>query len=86
MIPEQKKNRKLPELVKPTPFRSTEQSSELKFQMLLSATSSRKKQQTEMVRSVILTEEAKRRFDPQQRGCYFEGELTLKYLPQEFYR
>ena len=32
------------------------------------------------------TEEAKRRFDPGQRGCYFEGELTLKYLPREYYR
>ena len=26
------------------------------------------------------------RFDPEERGCYFEGELTLKYLPSELYR
>jgi len=32
------------------------------------------------------TDEAKYRFAPMDRGCYFEGELTLKYLPQKFYR
>ena len=32
------------------------------------------------------TEQAKYRFDPSQRGCYFEGELYLKFLPKEFYR
>ncbi len=32
------------------------------------------------------TAEARRRFLPKERGCYFEGEITLKYLPKEFYR
>ena len=32
------------------------------------------------------TEQAQYRFDPVQRGCYFEGELFLKFLPKEFYR
>lgn len=32
------------------------------------------------------TDEAKRRFDPEERGCYFEGELTFKYLPSSLYR
>ena len=32
------------------------------------------------------TSDAKDRFDPTQRGCYFEGELFLKYLPKQFYR
>ena len=32
------------------------------------------------------TDDAKIRFDPIDRGCYFEGELFLKYLPKEFYR
>ncbi len=32
------------------------------------------------------TEEAKQRFKPSERGCYFEGELTFKYLPQALYR
>ena len=32
------------------------------------------------------TPEARRRFTPVERGCYFEGEITLKYLPKEFYR
>ena len=32
------------------------------------------------------TSEAKYRFSPLERGCYFEGELQLKYLPGEFYR
>ena len=29
---------------------------------------------------------AKGRFKPEERGCYFEGELTFKYLPQNLYR
>ena len=32
------------------------------------------------------TDIARSRFGPIQRGCYFEGELFLKYLPKEFYR
>ena len=32
------------------------------------------------------TPQAQYRFDPIQRGCYFEGELFLKFLPKEFYR
>ena len=34
----------------------------------------------------ITTDEARDRFDPIHRGCYFEGELSLKYLPKKFYR
>ena len=26
------------------------------------------------------------RFSPEARGCYFEGELPLKYLPSNLYR
>ena len=32
------------------------------------------------------TDEARDRFDPLERGCYFEGELTLKYVPPQYYR
>ena len=32
------------------------------------------------------TPQAQYQFDPIQRGCYFEGELFLKFLPKEFYR
>ena len=32
------------------------------------------------------TDEARDRFQPQERGCYFEGELSLEYLPKQFYR
>jgi hypothetical protein len=32
------------------------------------------------------TDEARDRFQPIDRGCYFEGELTLKYLPENYYR
>jgi len=32
------------------------------------------------------TAEAKKRFTPIDRGCYVEGELPLKYLPDNFYR
>ena len=32
------------------------------------------------------TDEARDRFNPKERGCYFEGEIILKYLPKEFYR
>ena len=32
------------------------------------------------------TDDARTRFNPQERGCYFEGELELKYLPSEIYR
>ena len=32
------------------------------------------------------THDAQNRFNPEQRGCYFEGELFLKYLPKQFYR
>jgi hypothetical protein len=34
----------------------------------------------------ITTDDAKNRFDPVDRGCYFEGELSLKYLPRDYYR
>ena len=32
------------------------------------------------------TDDARARFNPLERGCYFEGELELKYLPNDFYR
>ncbi len=32
------------------------------------------------------TDEARDRFRPLDRGCYFEGELSLKYLPGSYYR
>ena len=32
------------------------------------------------------TDEARARFNPIERGCYFEGELNLKYLPNNTYR
>ena len=32
------------------------------------------------------SEEARRRFLPSERGCYFEGELPLKYLEHGIYR
>ena len=32
------------------------------------------------------TDAARRRFTPEERGCYFEDELTLSYLPTELYR
>ena len=32
------------------------------------------------------TEEARERFNPVDRGCYFNWELSLKYLPKKFYR
>ena len=34
----------------------------------------------------ITTDEARDRFQPLERGCYFEGELSLEYLPKQFYR
>lgn len=35
---------------------------------------------------MVTSLEARARFPPPLRGCYFEGELSLKYLPREFYR
>ena len=32
------------------------------------------------------SEEARTRFLPEERGCYFEGELPLKYLESGIYR
>ena len=32
------------------------------------------------------SEEARTRFLPEERGCYFEGELPLKYLEHGIYR
>ena len=32
------------------------------------------------------TDEAKWRFNPEERGCYFDGELVFKYLPASLYR
>lgn len=32
------------------------------------------------------SEEARTRFLPRERGCYFEGELPLKYLEHGIYR
>ena len=32
------------------------------------------------------TDDARDRFKPMDRGCYFEGELSLKYLPGSYYR
>ena len=32
------------------------------------------------------TNEARERFHPEERGCYFEGELELRYLPKSLYR
>lgn len=32
------------------------------------------------------TEQAKWRFNPEERGCYFDGELVFKYLPSSLYR
>ena len=32
------------------------------------------------------TDDARARFNPLERGCYFEGELELKYLPNDAYR
>lgn len=34
----------------------------------------------------MTTADARDRFVPEDRGCYFEGELQLKYLPSQFYR
>ena len=34
----------------------------------------------------ITTEDARRRFDPAQRMCYFDEEFRFKYLPKELYR
>ena len=35
---------------------------------------------------ITTTDEARDRFKPIDRDCYFEGELSLKYLPERFYR
>ena len=32
------------------------------------------------------TEQARWRFNPEDRGCYFDGELDFKYLPNTLYR
>ena len=32
------------------------------------------------------TDQAKLRFTPEERGCYFDEELPLKYLPSSLYR
>jgi hypothetical protein len=32
------------------------------------------------------TEQARKRFSPEERGCYFDGELVFKYLPASLYR
>ena len=32
------------------------------------------------------TDDARNRFNPLERGCYFQGELSLKYLPTKYYR
>ena len=32
------------------------------------------------------TDEARYRFNPVDRGCYFNDEMSLKYLPKKFYR
>ena len=32
------------------------------------------------------TDAARKRFHPAERGCYFEDELKLNYLPTELYR
>ena len=32
------------------------------------------------------SDEARERFLPEERGCYFEGELPLKYLERGIYR
>ncbi len=34
----------------------------------------------------MTTDDARSRFAPEDRGCYFEGELALRYLPSDFYR
>ena len=34
----------------------------------------------------ITTEKARDRFEPFDRGCYFDGELDFKYLPKTLYR
>ena len=34
----------------------------------------------------VTTEEAKDRFTPDERVCYFDEEFRFKYLPQELYR
>ena len=35
---------------------------------------------------ISTSENAKRRFSPEDRGCYFIDELPLLYLPSKFYR
>jgi len=35
---------------------------------------------------LLLSQEARTRFRPEERGCYSEGELELKYLPTALYR
>ena len=32
------------------------------------------------------TDHARSRFKPEDRGCYFDGELPFKYLPHSLYR
>ena len=32
------------------------------------------------------TNAARNRFTPEERGCYFDDELTLTYLPRKWYR
>ena len=32
------------------------------------------------------TDSARWRFSPEERGCYFDGELEFKYLPSNLYR
>ena len=34
----------------------------------------------------VTTQEAMRRFAPDERGCYADEEFRFKYLPQELYR
>ena len=35
---------------------------------------------------ISTSDNAKRRFSPEDRGCYFKDELPLLYLPSKFYR
>ena len=35
---------------------------------------------------ISTSDTAKRRFSPEDRGCYFKDELPLLYLPSKYYR
>lgn len=35
---------------------------------------------------ISTSESAQKRFDPEDRGCYFKDELPLEYLPSQWYR